>query len=234
MEEADIIKSNLNSLKNQIDWMKVVLWITIIILSFFLFKSCEGSEELELKTQASEQKVKTLEYEAQKYVDIANQYKDSVVLLKNKKAVIKDSLIYVTKTTEEKLKVVPTLTTKGIANYFQDNYEIPVTITQYGVAVPDTLGKAIITDLIRGQGYKAQLKFTQQLLNTEEKSGIFKDSTIVKLEQAGVKKDSISLVKEGTILDLKQINKKEKNKKTFWQVTTGVATAIALKFALIH
>jgi hypothetical protein len=232
MKEADVIKENLNNIKSQIDWMKVALWITIIILSFFLFKSCEGSKELDLTIKASEQKVKTLESESQKYVDIANQYKDTVTLLKNKKIKVKEKLVSATKDTEKQIKEVPKLQTKGIATYFQDNYKLPLVITQYGVAVSDTLGKAVITDLIKGQGYKTQLKLTQQLLKIEEKSGVAKDSTIVNLEKSGVVKDSISLVKEGTILDLKSLNKKEKNKKTFWQVTAGVAITLATWFAV--
>lgn len=222
---------NLKELQSQIDWVKIVLWTAIIILSFFLFKSCEGSKELELANNIEKQKVKVLEIDAQKYVDIANQYKDSVTILKTKKQKIKKEIVYVQKSTEEKLKPIPNLTTKGIANYFQDSYKIPVTITQYGVAVPDILGKEIISELIRGQGYKAELKFTKELLVAEEKNGVFKDSTIVNQDKALVKKDSALAVKDIIITNGEKINKKEKNNKTFWQVATGVAVTIATYLA---
>lgn len=227
-----INKSEITRLKNQIDWVKVALWTTVIILSFFLFKSCEGSKELELTNTIEKQKVKVLEQEAQKYVDIANQYRDTVTLLKTKKQKVKKEIVYIDKKEKEELKTVSSLTTKGIATYFQDSYKIPVTITQYGVAVTDTLGKAIITDLIRGQGYKAKLIYTQKLLDIEEKSGIAKDTIIKKLDKAIIKKDSASVVKDVIIKNAEKSVRKEKNKKTFWKVATGVAVTIATYLAV--
>lgn len=227
-----INQAQLLALKNQIDWIKVALWVAIIILSFFLFKSCEGSKKLELTNTIEKQKVKILEQDAQKYVNIANQYRDTVTLLKQEKQKIKPKIVYVEKKEKEDLKQVSSLTRKGIANYFQDSYKIPVTITQYGVAVPDTLGKAVISDLIRGQGYKAKLIYTQKLLSIEEKSGVAKDTIIVNLDKAITKKDSISEVKDIIIKNNEKSFKKERNKKTFWQVATGVAVTIATYLAV--
>jgi hypothetical protein len=222
----------LKELKSTIDWVKTSLWATIIILSFFLFKSCEGNKELELTNKNEKEKVKILESESQKYVDVANMYRDSVTILKTEKAKTKIKIVYVTKTVEEKLKVASTLHTKGIANYLQDLYKINVVITQYGVAVPDTMGRAVISDLIRGQGYKAELKFTKELLANEEKSGVAKDSIIVNLDKAVVKKDSASVIKDDIINNVEKSFKKEKNKKTFWKVATGVAVTIATYLAV--
>jgi hypothetical protein len=225
-------QEKLNSFANNIDWMKLSLWITVAILSLFLFKSCEGVKELELTNKASKEVEKRLNSEAQRYVDIANAYRDSVVILKKLKDPIKDSIIYVEKEVDKKLKIVPTLHTKGIATYFKDLYKIPVTITQYGVAVPDTLGRAIISDLIRGQGYKANLKFTQKLLTIEEKSGKAKDSVISNLDKAIVKKDSTSAVLKDQIKVAETSVRKEKNKKTFWKVATGTAVLIVTWLAV--
>jgi hypothetical protein len=225
-------QEKLNSLTNNIDWVKLSLWITVAILSLFLFKSCEGVKELELINKASKETEKRLDSEAQRYVDIANAYRDSVIVLKKLKDPIKDSIVYVTKDVDKKLKKVSTLHAKGIASYFQDLYKIPSTITQYGVAIPDTLGKVIISDLIKGQGYKAQLKFTQKLLTIEEKSGKAKDTIISKLDKAIVKKDSASVVLKDQIKVAEISVRKEKNKKTFWKVATGTAVLVATWLAV--
>jgi hypothetical protein len=200
-------------------------YIAIIILLVFLFKSCQGSEKLGIANNQLKNDVELLGKDAQKYVDIANSYRDTVTLLKQQKQKVKDSIVYVEKKEEKDLKVVSTLTTKGIANYFQDSYKIPVKITQYGVAVPDTLGKAIITDLIKGQGYREQLKFTKQLLSVEEKSGVAKDSTIVNQTKAIAKINEAIVKQETVIKNTEKSLRKEKNKKTFWQVVSGAVIA---------
>lgn len=195
--------------------------VALVIVSFLYFKSCEGGKELGVANNQLQNEVEVLGKDAQKYVDIANSYRDTVTLLKKKKQEVKDSIVYVEKKEKKDLKVVSSLTTKGIATYFQDSYKIPVTITQYGVAVPDTLGKAIITDLIKGQGYRAQLKFTQQLLSVEEKSGVAKDSTIENQVKAIAKNNEALAKQETMVKNTEKLFKKERAKKTFWQATTG-------------
>ena len=197
--------------------------VALVIVALLYFRSCQGSEKLGIANNQLKNDVEVLGKDAKKYVDIANSYRDTVTLLKQQKQKVKDSIVYVEKKEKKDLKVVSTLTTKGIATYFQDSYKIPVTITQYGVAVPDTLGKAIITDLIKGQGYRAKLKFTQQLLSVEEKSGIAKDSTIVNQTKA-IAKINQAVVKQETVIENgEKAFKKERTKKTFWQLVSGVA-----------
>lgn len=195
--------------------------VALVIVSFLYFKSYQGSEKLGIVNNQLKNDVEVLAKDAQKYVDIANSYRDTVTLLKKQKQKVKDSIVYVEKKEKKDIKVISTLTTKGIANYFQDSYKIPVKITQYGVAVPDTLGKAIITDLIKGQGYRAKLKFAEQLLSAEEKSGVAKDSTIVNQIKA-IEKINQAIVKQETVIEnTEKAFKMERTKKTFWKLTSG-------------
>lgn len=224
--------NNLTNTKQEVDWVKVTSYLIIVIISFFLFKSCESVKELELKNKASNETVKRLNLDSQRYVDIANAYKDSVCVLQSRKTKVKDSLIYITEKVDAELKVVPTLDTKGIANYFYNRYKQPITITKYGVSLNDNVGHSTITDLMKGDGYKAKLGFNEQLLALEEKSGKAKDVIIANDEKVIVLKDSIILVKNENIKDVEKSFKKEKHKKNFWKVTTGIAVGIITYLAV--
>lgn len=208
------IKSNL---------IKIILCFIILVLTFFLFKSCENPLPVSKSDKALIEKLKK---DSQKYEDIARVYKDSVKILKEKKVIIKKEIEQSIVTTKEKLKPVSSLKVKGIANYFQSSYKMPVVITQYGVALSDTLAKEVIKDLIKGQGFEEQLELTQKLLTTEEKENTIKDNIIINLDKAIIKKDSLNSIQEIIITNAEQSIKSEKNKKTFWQVATGVAGGI--------
>lgn len=203
--------------------VKVILCLIILVLSFFLFRSCQNPEPILQNDKALLEK---LQKDSKQYQNIAKVYKDSVKLLNQKKVIIKQDIEKSVTSTKEKLKPVPSLTTKGIANYFQTSYKIPVVITQYGVAVPDTLAKIIISDLIEGQGGKEELVLTKKLLVTEEQENTAKDTIIVNLDKALTKKDSIDTIKNGIIKHAQQSIKVERNKKTFWQVATSVTIGI--------
>lgn len=206
-------------------------FIALVIVCFLYLRSCEDVARLEASNSELKSDVKVLGKDAQRYVDIANAYRDTVIILKKKKPAIKDSIVYVEKKQEKDIKVVSSLTTKGIATYFQELYKIPVTITQYGVAVPDTLGKAVITDLIRGQGYKAQLKFTQELLVLEERGSAAKDSTITNQDKALDKVNAANTTQEAIIKNTEGQFKKERNKKTGWKaISGGLAILLLVSF----
>lgn len=211
-----------NKLKN-IDWIKVGLCFIILVLVFFLFKSCEKPVT---NTETDKTLIEKLQKDSKKYENIANIYRDSVRILKEKKVVIQKEVDKSVTATKEKLKPVSSLTTKGIALYFQTNYKTPVVITQYGVALSDTLGKRVIEDLIKGKGAEEQLDLTQGLLFNEEQENKIKDNIIVNLDKALAVKDSIDAIQNSIIKDTEKSLKAEKNKKTSWQVATGTAVTI--------
>lgn len=214
----------------KVDWIKVALGITILILVYFLFKSCDNPVPISSGDKALIEKLKK---DSKKYEDIARAYKDTVRILKEKKVVIKKEVEESVVSTREKLKPVSSLTSKAIANYFQSNYKMPVVMTQYGVALPDTMAKVVIKDLIQGKGSQEQLVLTQRLLRTEEQENTAKDTIIVNLDRALSKKDSIDAVKTAIIQSTQLSAKSEKNKKTLWQVATGVAVGIITYLVIV-
>ncbi|WP_262213619.1 hypothetical protein, partial [Escherichia coli] len=87
---------------------------------------------------------------------------------------VKTETVYIENKTKSDVKKVPTLNTKQIANYYQTRYKLPVTITQYGVSLSDTIAKKNIVELIEKDGCFQEVKLFKTQLQLEEQKGIVK------------------------------------------------------------
>jgi len=202
-------------------------YLVIIVLSFLLFKSCETSKGTQI---AFEHKLKISDLKIEKYANYTNILNDSLTALNKIKQVEIIKIVEVIKQVEKKINAVATLDTKGIANYYQERYKLPVTITQYGVALKDTVAKLNIVELIQKDGLLRELDHTKNLLSISDKSNNVKDIIIQN-------KDSIITEKDNQIdthLDIeKSLNKtirQEKIKKTFWQIATVTITGFTVYY----
>lgn len=200
-------------------------YAVILILSFFLFKSCEGSKELQLANRELKIEVKELVASADKYVAKNNELSSKILQLEKLKAKVKTEIVYIENKTKSDLKKVPTLNTKQIANYYQERYKLPITITQYGVSLSDTIAKKNIVELIEKDGCFAEVKLFKVQLQLEEEKGIFKDTIIGNLTNANSNLNKAVLAQDKIIENVEKSVRKEKNKKTFWQVTSGIILA---------
>jgi hypothetical protein len=214
--DADIIKSLLYEY-----WT----YIVIVVLSLFLFKSCNGSEELQIANRDLQLEVKDLVASADKYTNKINALNDTIVLLEAKKQKIKTEIVYIENKTKSDIKKVPALNTKQIANYYQERYKLPVTITQYGVSLPDTIAKKNITELIQKDGCFTELKLFKVQLKLEEKKGIVKDTIIGNITKANIDLHRAVFTQEKIIDNVEKSLLKEKRNKTFWKVTSGIILA---------
>jgi len=106
--------------------------------------------------------------------------------------------------------------TKQIGNYYQERYKLPVTLTQYGVSLSDTLAKKNITELIQKDGCFAEVKLFKVQLTLEEKKGVLKDTIIGNFKRANVDLNKAIFAQKKIIINSENSLKKEKNKKTFW------------------
>lgn len=202
-------------------------YIVILVLSFFLFKSCNGSEELQIANSKLKQEAKELVASADKYADKVNELNDKIVQLENQKQKVKTEIVYIQKKTDTAIKKVPALTTKQIANYYQERYKLPVTITQYGVSLPDTIAKKNIVELIEKDGCFHEVKLFKVQLQLEEKKGIVKDTIIENITKANIDLHKAVFAQEKIIDNAEKSLRKEKNKKTFWQFATGAVIVVA-------
>lgn len=207
-------------------------YIVILVLSFFLFRSCNGSEELQIANRNLKLEAKELVASADKYADKVNELNDKIVQLEKQKQKVKTEIVYIQKKTDTAIKKVPALTTKQIANYYQERYKLPVTITQYGVSLPDTIAKKNIVELIEKDGCFHEVKLFKVQLQLEEKKGIVKDTIIENITKANIDLHKAVFTQEKIIDNAEKSLRKEKNKKTFWQVATG-AVIVGAGYLLI-
>lgn len=152
------------------------------------------------------------------YKDRIKVLTKKVKVLERQKQEIKTKIIYVQKETEKETEKVVRYTNYEISEYYGKRYDYELELAEDGVIMPDTIAKKNIVELIQKDGCFKELKLTNDVLKIEETKGFFKDSIISNLNDA-------------VILQGKNI-RREKNKKTFWQVVsmllvTGSVYAIA-------
>lgn len=203
------------------NWSYVALGISLI----FLFKSCECGKELKLANDGLKKEVKELVASADKYVAKNNALYDKITLLETQKQKVKTEIVYIQKQTDTAIKKVPTLNTKQIANYYQERYKLPVTITQYGVSLSDTIAKRNIVELIEKDGCFQEVKLFKTQLQIEEKKGVLKDTIISNITKANIDLHRAVFTQDKIIDNAEKSVRKEKNKKNFWKVTSGVILA---------
>lgn len=207
-------------------------YIVILVLSFFLFRSCQGGSELRVANEGLKKEVQELILTADKYVAKNNALNDKITLLENQKQKVKTEIVYVQNKTKTEAEKVHKFTTKQFAYYYQERYKLPVVITKYGVSLSDTIAKNNIVELIQKDGCFEEIKLIKTELQIEEKKGVFKDSINGNITAANVLlKDAVS-GQDKIIDNAEKSLRKEKNKKTFWQVTTG-AVIVAAGYLLI-
>ena len=200
-------------------------YILIIVLGITLFRTCEGEKEAKLANIGLKKEAKEYVISADKYISKVNELSDKIVLLEKQKQKIKTEIVYVQKKTDTAIKKVPTLNTKQIANYYQVRYKLPITITQYGVSLSDTVAKKNIVELIEKDGCFEEIKLVKTELQIEEKKGILKDTIIGNITKANVDLHKAVFAQEKIINNVEKSVRKERNKKTFWQVTSGIILA---------
>lgn len=196
-------------------------YIVIALLVLVLFRNCKQNENLQLANENYKQELEISDLKIEKHINRIITLNDSLLILNKAKQREKTKIVTVVKEVEKKIQSVGNLTTKGIANYYQSRYKLPVTITQYGVALKDTTHKMVIVDLIKKDGLALELNHTKKILNIAEKQLNIKDATIIL-------KDSIILEKDKQIdshfkieANLTKSVKSERTKKTFWQIASG-------------
>jgi hypothetical protein len=215
--------------------------ILILALAFLLFKSCDGNSDLSLANSSLKSEVKTYISNAKQLVAKNNsleeakvKYQDSILGLKSKLEVRKIELAELNKKVIIKVNEVKTLKSREIAKYYADRYNMPkeVKSTNLGTALTDTVAKLNITELVRYDGVKEELKITKEVLSLEKNISVKKDSIILNVEnqntnlELAVKEYEKATNSQSKIIEnTEKMFKKEKRKTTFYKITTVVAIA---------
>jgi hypothetical protein len=117
-----------------INWNKVITYSIIVLLSVIVLSTCKNSQKLELANGSLKKDIKISDLKAEKYANRINALNDSLIVLERSKQREKLVVKTIVKEVQTNIQAVGNLNTKGIANYYQNRYKLPVTITQYGVA----------------------------------------------------------------------------------------------------
>jgi len=192
-----------------------------VVLLVMLYLSFGVSDEKDGVISSLKKEVKELVASADKYVAKNNALNDKITLLETQKQKVKTEIVYIQNKTKSDVKKVPALNTKQIANYYQERYKLPVTITQYGVSLPDTIAKKNIVELIEKDGCFAEVKLFKVQLQLEEKKGIVKDTIIGNLTNANTDLHKAVFAQDKIIENTEKSLRKEKRNKTFWKVVSG-------------
>nr|WP_315173608.1 hypothetical protein [uncultured Flavobacterium sp.] len=210
--------------------------IVILVLVFFLFKSCQGSTELasSLAISKANQRsylaiAKTNEDAAIFYRKQADNRKSKIANLEKDVAGLKATKIVVDNRTKEKIKKVQNYTSQEIKKYYVKEFKyLNIPIVPSGLIHSDSLNKMIITVIEKGKGASEKLEITEKsLVKSEEANEEFKQAN-AELEKSNnsflVANKNLKSATEEANHSVKIIEKslrKEKSKKTFWQAATG-------------
>jgi hypothetical protein len=202
-----------------INWNKVIPYSIIVLLSIIVLSTCKNSQKLELANDSLKKEIKISDLKAEKYANRINALNDSLIVLERMKQREKIKIVTIVKEVQTKIEAVGSLNTKGIANYYQNRYKLPVTITQYGVALTDTIAKKNIIELVQKDGLVKELQSTQTMLSIEEKKSVVKDSIIYNKSFIIIEKDKVISNHLEIEKNLNKSIKSEKVKKNIWKIT---------------
>jgi len=222
-------------------------YLVILVLSFFLFRSCEGSSELESSLATSKAKqesylaiAKTNEDAAVFYRKQADNRKGKIAILEKEVIDLKASKTAVDKKTAEKIEKIKNYSSQEIKNYYVKEFKyLDIPIVAKGLVHTDSLNKMIITVIEKGKGTAEKLAITEKALTKSEEVNSELKQANGELEKSNdsfsAANDNLKKANEEANDSVKIVEKslrKERNKKTFWQVATGAAV-IAAGYLLI-
>lgn len=215
--------------------------IALVVLCFFLFKSCQGEKQtalaMETQIETTKQHLKNSDGFTAKVAVLkkeAEKLKKDIALIKN------DSIARINEIAKLKLKVssqlavIKTYSANDIAKHYQERYNDKkgVVVTQYGVALSDGIAKQNLSELAVCDGAKIEMEVVKTDLQTQKRIIGKQDQYIAVSDEsyrvlrlAINEKDKAFESQQATIKTAEKGIRIEKNKKNFWKVTSGVILA---------
>lgn len=223
---------------------KYWLHLAFILLLITSVIQCNSHQKQEQAFSTLDKQAKEHQANASKYLadneklkaDIP-KYQDTINIVR-KQSQQKDVKITQLKTAvQAKVEKIKTFKSIDVQSYIVDRYHvkpIDVPIVEQGVIFKDTISRLVITDLVKYDGTKTELVLTQgklkdeQIINhqlTEANTNLTTQNNNSML--AISEKDQAFNAKAKEVIEEQVKTKKERNKKSFWQITTGVVAVVA-------
>lgn len=161
-----------------------------------------------------------------------NALNEKIVVLECLKQKVKKEIVCIKNNTKSTLEKANKLSTKEIASYYQKRHKKEVVITQYGVALTDSVAKENIKEIIEKDGCFEEIKLVKKELAIEEGKSLVKDSINSNLTKAYKELEKANSAQYELIQNVEKSLKKERVKKTFWTITTGVVIGTAAYFVI--
>lgn len=218
-------------------------YIIMAVLATVIYFKMNVNNKLSIEVEAQKLQAKVYEKNAKGYIAESDVLKKQIPELKNnvkdleQKSKLKDNEISSLKNkVNAKLSDIKTYNSNDIAKYYQNRYKDKkgVVLTQYGVALNDTVAKNSISELTICDGTTQELSITKEKLETTNKIVIVKDGIIANVESQN-NSLNLAIVENNKALDANnEIIKKtekglrhERNKKNFWKLATGTVLTLS-------
>ncbi len=218
-------------------WKNAVM----IILVLLLWQQCSKSKELLLSAELSKSKAKDYLQKSRlatkNLQGITDTYNRKIDSIKRIEKLYENKIFELSKNTKAKIGDLRHYSSTQITEYYKDRYNNKNDIIQskLGTTLKDTISRLVITDLIYGDGAKAEVKILRDVVKSKNDKFNICNSTVDSLKVGIVtitkNYELANAEKDNAIKTTEKALKKERGKKNVWKVISG-AIAIGAGYLL--
>ena len=190
--------------------------LVIIFCLFFILKSCQQEDELELSNNKLKKEVKESIKKVRDLETINNQLYLKLEKLQNEKQKVKTEIGYIQNKAKSAIKKIVSLSTQEKAKFYQERYKTPIEVTKQGICLSDSISKKNIIELIEKDSCIDELKLVKAELQIEERTVLLKDSVISNFSMSNEILKEVIHNQYKIIKDTEQSLIKQKLSKKIW------------------
>jgi hypothetical protein len=190
--------------------------LVIIFCLFFILKSCQQEDKLELSNNKLKKEVKESIKKVRDLETINNQFYLKLEKLQNEKQKVKTEIIYIQNKAKSAIKNIVSLSTQEKAKFYQERYKTPIEVTKQGICLSDSISKKNIIELIEKDSCIDEIKLVKAELQIEERTVLLKDSVISNFSMSNVILKEVIHNQSRIIKDTEQSLIKQKLSKKIW------------------
>jgi len=187
---GNLTKLAQNFKKNKYNYISTAVIIAMILL---LCVTCNNSKNNETETALLKVKLATSQDSEKLFIqkyDLSqaeiSKYEDSIEIRDKRIAELEKKRVEVVRIGRKKIKSLKKYDKKAYSEYFKDRYKDfakDVNVNETGINLTDSICKPIVTDLIKGDVAKAEVKILEDILSETQEKIELKDSIISNQEE---------------------------------------------------
>ena len=190
--------------------------LVIIFCFFFILKSCQQEDELELSNNKLKKEVKESIKKVRDLESRNNQFYLKLKKLQNEKKKVKTEIGYIQNKAKSAIKKIVSLSTQEKAKFYQERYKTPIEVTKQGICLSDSISKKNIIELIEKDSCIDEIKLVKAELQIEERTVLLKDSVISNFSMSNEILKEVIHNQYKIIKDTEQSLIKQKLSKKIW------------------